>query len=71
MVARNGVCRDLRAARMAGLFRRIGVPTSVRMEIKPQWEPDASIRVMDARIWQGRWIVKATASGEARCPAVG
>ena len=71
MVARNGVCRALRAARMAGLFRRIGVPTSVRMEIKPQWELGASIRVMDARLCQGRWIVKATASGEARCPGCG
>jgi predicted transcriptional regulator len=29
---------------MAGLFRRTGVPTSVRMEIKPQWEPGPSIR---------------------------
>ena len=56
------------AARMAGLFRLIGVPTSVRMEIKPQWELGASIRVIDARLRQGRWIVKATASGEARCP---
>ena len=56
---------------MAGLFRRFGVPTSVRMEIKPQWELGASIRVMDARLCQGRWIVKATASGEARCPGCG
>ena len=54
---------------MAGLFRRTGFLTSDWMEIKPQWEPGPGIRVMEARNCQGRWIVKATASGEADAPA--
>jgi len=47
------------------------VPTSDRMEIKPQWEPGPDIRVVDAKLCQDRWIVKANASVEARCPDCG
>jgi len=64
----NGVCRDLRASRLAGLFPGICVPTSDRMEIKPQWETGPDIRVVDAKLCEDRWIVKANASVEARCP---
>ncbi|HWF09305.1 MAG TPA: ISL3 family transposase, partial [Bryobacteraceae bacterium] len=67
----NGVCRDLRASRLAGLFPGICVPTSARMEIKPQWEPGPGIRVVDTKLCQNRWIVKANASVEARCPGCG
>jgi transposase len=47
------------------------MPTSVRMEIKPQWEAGPDIRVLDAKLCQDRWIVKANASVEARCPGCG
>ena len=65
------VCRDLRASRLAGLFPGRCVPTSVRIEIKPQWEAGPDIRVLDAKLCQDRWIVKANASVEATCPGCG
>jgi transposase len=39
------------------------------MEVKPRWEPGPGIRVVDAEFCGERWIVKAEASGEARCPS--
>jgi hypothetical protein len=66
-----GVCRDSRASHSAGLFPSTCVPTSDRMEIKPQWVPDPDIRVVDAKLLQNRWIVKAIASVEAKCPGCG
>ena len=70
-IAVKWVCRDLRASRLAGLFPGRCVPTSVRMEIKPQWEAGPDIRVLDAKLCQDRWIVKANASVEATCPGCG
>jgi transposase len=39
------------------------------MEVKPRWEPGPGIRVVDAEFCGERWIVKAAASGDARCPS--
>ena len=39
------------------------------MEVKSRWEPGPGIRVVDAEFCGERWIVKAEASGEARCPS--
>jgi hypothetical protein len=60
-----------RASRLARLFPSRCVPTSDRMEIKPQWEPGPDIRVVDTKLCQDRWMVKADASVEARCPGCG
>jgi transposase len=38
------------------------------MEVKPGWEPGPGIRVVGAEFCGERWIVKAEASGDARCP---
>jgi transposase len=53
---------------MAGLPNRLNTTISIVMEIKPRWEPGPGLRVVDAEFCDERWIVKAQASGEARCP---
>jgi hypothetical protein len=65
----KGVCRDLRAGEMSGLRSRVGAATSMLMEGKPGWESGPGIRVVDAEFCGERWIVKAEASGDARCPS--
>jgi transposase len=54
---------------MAGLPDRVRAAISVLMEVKPRWEPGPGIRVVDAEFCGERWIVKADASGDARCPS--
>ena len=53
---------------MSGLLSRVGAAISVLMEVKLRWEPGPGIRVVDAEFRGERWIVKAEASGDARCP---
>ena len=65
------VCRDVRAGHIAGLVRRASFTTSGRMKTKAQWEPGPGIRVTDAKLCQNRWIVRANATGEAKCPDCG
>ena len=64
-----GLCRDFRAGEMSGLLSRVGAAISVLMEVKPRWEPGPGIRVLDAGFRGERWVVKAEASGEAKCPS--
>jgi transposase len=56
---------------MTGLFRCTSMPTSGRMQITPRWELSPDLRIVDAVIDQGRWIVKANATNEAKCPGCG
>jgi hypothetical protein len=67
-IATIRVCRDFRAGEMSGLLSRVGAAISVLMEVKLRWEPGPGIRVVDAEFRGERWIVKAEASGDARCP---
>jgi transposase len=53
---------------MSGLLSRVGAAISVLMEVKLRWEPGPGIRVVDAEFRSERWIVKAEASGDGRCP---
>ena len=68
-IAANGLCRDFRAGKMAGLPWRATASIWSPMEIKPRWEPGPGIRVVNAEFRGERWIVKAEASGEAMCPS--
>jgi transposase len=54
---------------MAGLPDRLNATISILMEVNLRWEPGPGIRVVDAEFCDERWIVKAEASGEARCPS--
>jgi hypothetical protein len=63
------LCRDFRAGEMAGLANRATAAISALMEVKARWEPGPGIRVVDAEFCGERWIVKAAASGDARCPS--
>ena len=62
------VRREFRAGEMAGLPERLNATISILMEVNVRWEPGSGIRVVDAEFCDERWIVKAEASGEARCP---
>jgi hypothetical protein len=39
------------------------------MEVKARWEPGPGIRVVNAEFCSERWVVKAEASADARCPS--
>jgi transposase len=54
---------------MAGLSARVRAVILLLMEVKPRWEPGPGIRVVDTEFCGERWIVKAEASGDARCPS--
>ena len=54
---------------MAGLPDRLNATIFILMEVNLTWEPGPGIRVVDAEFRGERWIVKAEASGEARCPS--
>jgi transposase len=56
---------------MSELPDRVRAAISVLMDVKQRWEPGPGIRIIDAEFCGERWIVKAKASGDARCPGCG